>query len=186
MPFLHLPVQSGSDAILQMMNRKHTIEDYLRYIERLRAARPDIVFSTDIIVGFPGESDADFAATIQLVRKVGFAQSFTFAYSRRPGTPAATLPNQVEEAVKSARLQELQALLKSQQENFNRSMIGSKLPVLFENQTRRGGQLYGRTPYMQAVHATIPDRLIGEVITVNIKDANMNSLKGDVVIDQAA
>ncbi len=176
MPFLHLPVQSGSDAILEAMNRKHTVDDYRRIVEKLRAARPDIALSSDFIVGFPGESDADFEATMKLVRDIGFAQSYSFKYSRRPGTPAAAMTNQIGEAVKDARLAELQQLLRAQQEQFNTATYGKTLPVLFENAERRPGWLFGRSPYMQAVHAEVSNEWIGKELMVDIKDAGTNSL----------
>ncbi|MGE3622837.1 MAG: tRNA (N6-isopentenyl adenosine(37)-C2)-methylthiotransferase MiaB [Bdellovibrionales bacterium] len=186
MPFLHLPVQSGSDAVLQAMNRKHTADDYRRVIDKLRAARGDLAFSSDFIVGFPGERDEDFAATMNLVREIGYAQSFSFKYSRRPGTPAAAMPNQTDESVKDARLLELQALLREQQEAFNQSMIGRTLPVLFENPSRHDGMLFGRSPYMQAVRVPAPERLVGEEMPATIHDAGGNSLSGRVVLAEAA
>ncbi len=178
MPFLHLPVQSGSDTVLQAMNRQHTAEDYLRLIDRLRAARPDIAFSSDFIVGFPGESDADFAATMELVRTVKFAQCFSFKYSPRPGTPAAGARKLVGEAVKSERLLALQALLLQQQDDANRAAIGRALPVLFEKPARDPGQLVGRTPYLQPVHVHGPKSLIGRVEHVRIDSLTANSLHG--------
>jgi tRNA-2-methylthio-N6-dimethylallyladenosine synthase len=176
MPFMHLPVQSGSDAVLEAMNRKHTADDYRRIIEKLRAARPDIALSSDFIVGFPGETDGDFGATMSLVRDIGFAQSYSFKYSRRPGTPAAGMTNQIDEAVKDARLNELQALLREQQEKFNAATNGKTLPVLFENAERRSGWLFGRTPYMQAVHTEAPVDAVGNELMVEIKSAGVNSL----------
>ena len=178
MPFLHLPVQSGSDRILAAMNRGHRAEEYLRIVARLRAARPDLALSTDIIVGFPGESDADFEATMALVREVGFASAFSFKFSPRPGTPAALLDGQIPEALKDERLQRLQALLRTQQEAFNRGMIGRVLPVLFERVGRHGGQIAGRTPYLQAVHAHAPAAWIGTVRDVAILAVGPNSLTG--------
>jgi tRNA-2-methylthio-N6-dimethylallyladenosine synthase len=152
MPYFHLPVQAGSDGILKSMNRKHTAADYLAIIEKLREVRPDIAISGDMIVGFPGETDADFEATMELVRQVNYASCFSFKYSKRPGTPGAAMFNQVDEAVKSERLARLQALLAEQQEALTRSMIGKTLPVLFEREGRNEGQLNGRSPYLQAVH----------------------------------
>ena len=177
MPYLHLPIQSGSDAILQAMNRQHTAARYLALVDRIRAARPDIALSSDFIVGFPGESDADFEATLEVVRRVKYAQAFSFKYSARPGTPAATLP-QVPEAVKGARLQELQALLAGQQKAFNRSCVGRTLPVLFESRGRKEGQAVGRSPYLQPVHAEGAASLIGTIVEVRIEEAQPNSLKG--------
>jgi tRNA-2-methylthio-N6-dimethylallyladenosine synthase len=181
MPFLHLPVQSGSDAILDAMNRKHTSDDYRRIIDRLRAARPDMALSSDFIIGFPGESDKDFAHTMQLIRDVGFAQAYSFTYSRRPGTPAAVMPNQIEESVKSARLQELQQLLREQQEQFNQTMLGKDLPILFDRAGRMEGQVHGRTPYMQAIHVDGPARIIGQEMSATITKVGMNSLTGQIL-----
>jgi len=181
MPYLHLPVQSGSDRVLKAMNRAHTAESYIRLIERIRAARPDIAISGDFIVGFPGERDSDFEATLSLVREIGYATAFTFKYSRRPGTPAAALPGQVDEAVKDARLARLNALLDEQARAFNAAQVGKLLPVLFERPGRRPGQLIGRSPYLQAVHATAPDRLIGQIVPVRIESAARMSLAGVLV-----
>ncbi|HTP81291.1 MAG TPA: radical SAM protein, partial [Alphaproteobacteria bacterium] len=176
MPFLHLPVQSGSDRILSAMNRGHDAAGYRRIAGRLRAARPDLALSTDIIVGFPGETDADFEETLDLVRDVGFASAFSFKFSPRPGTPAALLEAQVPEAVKDERLQMLQALLRTQQESFNRGAVGRVLPVLFERAGRHPGQIAGRTPYLQAVHAQAPAEWIGTVRDVRIVAVGPNSL----------
>ncbi len=178
MPFLHLPVQSGSDRILAAMNRKHTAKDYLTLLDRIRSARPDIAVSTDIIVGFPGETDKDFAATLELIRTVEFAQAYSFKYSPRPGTPAAKLEPQVPEKVKSERLLELQALLDGQQTRFNASCVGRTLPVLFERKGRHEGQLVGRSPYLQLVHAEAEADLLGRIIPVEIAAAGQNSLAG--------
>jgi tRNA-2-methylthio-N6-dimethylallyladenosine synthase len=186
MPFLHLPVQSGADPILEAMNRGHGADDYRRIVDRLRAARPDLALSSDFIVGFPGECDADFAATLALVRAVGYAQSFSFKYSRRPGTPGALLPQQVAEPVKAARLAELQALLDEQQQHFNAGMVGRVLPVLFEKPGRHPGQLVGRTPFLQPVHAAAPARLVGSILPVEILRADANSLAGAVLTEAAA
>ena len=180
MPFLHLPVQSGSDAVLEAMNRKHKADDYRRVIDRFRAARLDMVFSSDFIMGFPGESDADFKATMQLVRDIGFAQAFSFKYSPRPGTPAASMPNQVAEDVKDARLQELQALLREQQVAFNRGMVGKTTPVLFENRSKDDGRMFGRTPFMQAVFVDAPTRVAAHEMPVFIEQAGGNSLSGRI------
>jgi len=178
MPYLHLPVQAGSDRVLKAMNRAHTADSYLRLIEKVRAARPDIAISGDFIVGFPGEREADFEATLSLVREVGYASAFSFKYSRRPGTPAAAMPAQVADAVKDERLARLQALLDAQQRAFNAAQAGRTLPVLFEKPGRHAGQLIGRSPYLQAVHAAAPDRLIGQIVPVTIEDASRNSLAG--------
>ena len=185
MPFLHLPVQSGSDRILEAMNRKHTARDYLSLIERFRAARPDIAFSSDFIVGFPGETEADFQATLDLVAQVQFAQAFSFRYSPRPGTPAALMETQVPEEVAMARLYRLQALLEEQQRRFNRAQVGRTLPVLFEKPGRHSGQLIGRSPWLQGVHASAPEALIGQVVPVRITDSSLNSLAGALVEDES-
>jgi tRNA-2-methylthio-N6-dimethylallyladenosine synthase len=177
MPFLHLPVQSGSDRILKTMNRKHDVALYLRIVERLRAARPDLALSTDLIVGFPGEKDADFEATLALVREVNFSSAFSFKYSRRPGTPAAAMKGQVAEAVKDERLQALQALLTEQQRAFNASQIGRELPVLVAGRGRRPGQAHGRSPYLQSVHFE-SDAAAGTIQRVRIEAASLNSLTG--------
>ena len=181
MPYLHLPVQSGSDRILKAMNRAHTAQSYVRLIDKIRSARPDIAISGDFIVGFPGERDADFEATLDLVREVGYATAFSFKYSRRPGTPAAAMPGQVDEAVKDERLARLNALLDEQARAFNASQVGKVLPVLFERPGRHAGQLIGRSPYLQAVHATAPDRLIGQIVPVRIESAARMSLAGALV-----
>jgi tRNA-2-methylthio-N6-dimethylallyladenosine synthase len=178
MPYLHLPVQAGSDRVLKAMNRAHTAESYLRLIEQIRASRPDIAISGDFIVGFPGEREADFEATLELVRAVGYATAFSFKYSRRPGTPAAAMPGQVAEAVKAERLHRLQALLEDQQAAFNAAQQGRTLPVLFEKPGRHPGQLVGRSPYLQAVHAQAPDRMLGQIVPVTIEAAGKNSLTG--------
>ena len=185
MPYLHLPVQAGSDKILKAMNRAHTAESYLRLIERIRAARPDIAISGDFIVGFPGERDADFEATLQLVREVGYASAFSFKYSRRPGTPASAMPGQVAEDLKDERLARLQALLIEQQRAFNASQKGKSLAVLFEKKGRHSGQLIGRSPYLQSVHVSAPDRLLGQIVTVQIDDAAQNSLAGVLALETA-
>ncbi|MDP1617521.1 tRNA (N6-isopentenyl adenosine(37)-C2)-methylthiotransferase MiaB [Phenylobacterium sp.] len=178
MPFLHLPVQSGSDRILKAMNRGHTVEAYLALIDKIRAARPDIAISSDYIVGFPGERDADFEATLSLVRQMSHASAFSFKYSRRPGTPAAALPGQVAEEVKAERLARLQAVLDEQQVAFNAAQVGKTLPVLFERVGRHPGQLVGRSPYLQGVHAQADPSLIGQIAPVRIDGASKNSLSG--------
>ena len=178
MPFLHLPVQSGSDRILSAMNRRHTVAEYLALIDRLRAARPDLALSSDFIVGHPGETAADFEATLDLVRRVGFAQAFSFKYSPRPGTPAAGAGGQGAEAEKDARLQALQALLRAQQAAFNESCTGRDLPVLFTGPGRHPGQIAGRSPYLQPVHLAGPATLIGRIAPVHITAAHTNSLTG--------
>ena len=186
MPFLHLPVQSGSDRILAAMNRRHSAGDYCRTLERLRRARPDLALSSDFIVGYPGESDDDFRATLDLVRAVGFAQAFSFKYSQRPGTPAAAAPDQVSEPVKAGRLAELQLLLQEQQRSFNNSCIGTAMPVLFEKPGRHPGQLAGRSPYLQAVHADMPVERIGDIVSLTITAAEANSLAGALAPREAA
>ena len=178
MPYLHLPFQAGSDHVLAAMNRKHTGAEYLDLVARVRAARADIALSTDIIVGFPGESDANFEATLDIVRKVGFAQAYSFKYSPRPGTPAATMDRQVSEADKVDRLARLKALLDEQQSSFNAECVGRVLPVLFERRGRREGQLIGRSPYLQSVHAEAAPGLMGRIIPVEIAQAGPNSLSG--------
>ena len=178
MPYLHLPVQSGSDKILKAMNRRHTSSDYLRVVDKLKTANPEIGMSSDFIVGFPEESDEDFEATINLVKKVGYIQAFSFKYSRRAGTPAAIMLNQVDEKVKSARLDELQELLFSQQLAFNKSCIGKTMPVLFESKGRGKNMLYGRTPYMQNLNAEIDNKFLNKIVDIEITEAGMNSLNG--------
>ena len=183
MPYLHLPVQSGSDRVLAAMGRRHTAEDYLDLVDRLRAARPDIALSSDFIVGHPGEDEADFAATIALVRAVGYAQAYSFKYSPRPGTPAASAEGQVDEARKAERLARLQDLLNAQQDDFNRASIGRVVPVLFDRRGRKPGQVAGRSPAMQAVHVCCedPSSLLGEIRDVVVTEAHANSLAGALI-----
>lgn len=176
MPYLHLPVQSGSDKILKAMNRGHTAEHYLRLIERIRAARPDIALSGDFIVGFPGETEEDFAATLNLVREARYASAFTFKYSRRPGTPASALGRQIAEPVKEERLARLQALINEQQAAFNASTVGRTLDVLFEKPGRHPGQVVGKSPYLQAVHSVGSPDWIGQIRPVVINDVTSHSL----------
>jgi tRNA-2-methylthio-N6-dimethylallyladenosine synthase len=187
MPFLHLPVQSGSDRILAAMNRRHTADDYRRTVEQLRQARPDLALSSDFIVGYPGESDLDFRATLDLVAEIGFAQSYSFKYSPRPGTPAS-VERQLPDPVKTERLATLQALLQQQQRAFNEAAIGSMMPVLFERSGRHAGQLVGRTPYMQSVHADADPSRIGAILPVRIVGLRSNSLTGmiDGALEEAA
>ncbi|MXN66809.1 tRNA (N6-isopentenyl adenosine(37)-C2)-methylthiotransferase MiaB [Stappia sp. GBMRC 2046] len=184
MPYLHLPVQTGSDRILKAMNRRHTRDDYFRLIDRIRAARADIAMSGDFIVGFPGETDADFADTMDLVERVGYASAFSFKYSPRPGTPGATMDAQVEEAVKSERLAALQDLLQRQQRAFNASLTGRTFDVLFEKPGRHEGQLAGRSPWLQPVQVDAPENLIGKLATVEIVDVGTNSLFGRLINGQ--
>ncbi len=178
MPFLHLPVQSGSDRVLAAMNRRHTADDYLRLVDRLRDARPDLALSSDFITGHPGETDADHAATLRLVERVGFAQAFSFKYSARPGTPAAGAPAQVPEAVRDERLQSLQALLRAQQAAFNTACTGRSLEVLVTGAGRHPGQIAGRSPYLQPVHLDGPASLVGRLVEVRIAAGHPNSLQG--------
>ncbi|HEY1751448.1 MAG TPA: tRNA (N6-isopentenyl adenosine(37)-C2)-methylthiotransferase MiaB [Caulobacteraceae bacterium] len=180
-PYLHLPVQAGSDRVLKAMNRGHDAAHYLRLVERIRAARPDIALSGDFIVGFPGEREADFEATLALVREVRYASAFSFKYSRRPGTPAAAIPGQVPDEVKAERLARLQALLGEQQQAFNAAQVGRVLPVLMEKSGRREGQIAGRSPYLQAVHCPGEERQIGQIVPTRIVSAARNSLAGEQV-----
>ena len=181
MPYLHLPLQSGSDRILKAMNRRHNRGQYLEIIAKLRDANPELGFSSDFIVGFPGETDQDFEATLDMVEQVGYIQAFSFKYSRRAGTPAATYPDQIDEKIKSERLNILQEKLFSQQLNFNKGCIGRIMPVLFESKGRKKGQLFGRTPYMQNLHAQVPPELINRILPVRVTDATTNSLGGTVI-----
>jgi tRNA-2-methylthio-N6-dimethylallyladenosine synthase len=180
MPYLHLPVQSGADAVLKAMNRGHTADDYRRLVDRLRRAAPGIALSSDFIVGFPGESDRDFAATLRLVGDIGYAQAYSFMYSPRPGTPAAALAAQVPETVKAERLAMLQACLGDQQAAFNRASVGRTLPVLLERRGRKPGQLVGRSPYMQAVHVAAAMEALDRIVDVRIVGAGPKSLAGEL------
>jgi tRNA-2-methylthio-N6-dimethylallyladenosine synthase len=180
MPYLHLPVQSGSDKILKRMNRAHTAESYLRVIEKLRKACPDILLSGDFIVGFPEETEEDFQATMDLVRAVEYGQAYSFKYSTRPGTPAAERP-QVEEAVKTERLHRLQDLLWSQQRGLQKRMVGREVSVLFEKAGRDAGQMVGKSEHLHAVHAYAPDVAIGELRQVRIVESLTNSLTGELL-----
>lgn len=180
MPFLHLPVQSGSDRVLAAMNRRHRAADYLRVVERLREARPDLALSSDFIVGFPGEDDADFEATLALVRAVGFASAYSFKYSARPGTPAAGLPDQLPAAVKEQRLAALQDLLAAQSIAFNEACVGRRMEVLLDRPGRRPGQLVGRSPYMQAVHVTAPAAMMNSLQRLRLVSAHANSLSAEL------
>ena len=181
MPYLHLPVQSGSDRVLAAMNRKHTANDFRRIIDRLRDARPDMALSSDFIIGHPGETEADFEATMALVREIKFAMAYSFKYSRRPGTPAAGAPAQVPEIDKDRRLQALQALLREQQVGFNASCVGLDLPVLFTGLGRHPGQIAGRSPFLQPVHLSGSADLIGNESMVRIVANHSNSLAGTLV-----
>ncbi|MDD2876525.1 MAG: tRNA (N6-isopentenyl adenosine(37)-C2)-methylthiotransferase MiaB [Acidiphilium sp.] len=186
MPFLHLPVQSGSDSVLRAMNRRHGIDRFRRIVADLRAARHDIAFSSDFIVGFPGETDADFDATMRLVRETEFALAYSFVYSRRPGTPAADAPDQVPESLKHSRLLELQAVLRDQQHAFNRAQVGRRFDVLFTGTGRHPGQIAGRSPYLQPVVVDNADLAPGTVHTVTIVAANPNSLMATLNQEQIA
>ena len=181
MPYLHLPVQSGSDRVLAAMNRKHTANDFRRIIDRLRDARPDMALSSDFIIGHPGETEADFEATMALVREIKFAMAYSFKYSRRPGTPAAGAPAQVPEIDKDRRLQALKALLREQQVGFNASCVGLDLPVLFTGLGRHPGQIAGRSPFLQPVHLSGSADLIGNESMVRIVANHSNSLAGTLV-----
>ena len=178
MPFLHLPVQSGSDRILAAMNRNHTVADYLAEVARIRAARPDIALSSDFIVGFPGETEAEFEATLDLIGKVGFATTFFFKYSPRPGTPGADLPGQIAGDVMSARLARLQAAVEAQRHAFNAATVGRAVDVLFEKAGKHQGQLYGKSPWLQPVLADGPLDMIGQVRRVEIVESGSNVLFG--------
>jgi tRNA-2-methylthio-N6-dimethylallyladenosine synthase len=181
MPYLHLPVQSGSDRILKAMNRKHTADAYLRLVERIRAARPDILLSSDFIVGFPGETDADFQATLDLVRAVGFGQAFSFKYSARPGTPAAEKAPVATE-IADARLQEVQALLTAQQRAVQEAMVGREVRVLYEKPGRKAGQMVGKSDHLHAVHVTDPSGSVGQIVRVRVQAALTNSLAADPIV----
>ncbi len=181
MPYLHLPFQAGSDRILAAMNRRHTCAHYLRLVECIRSARPDLALSTDIIVGFPGETAADFGATLSIVEEVGFAQAYSFKYSPRPGTPAATMADQVPDSEKAERLAVLQERLNAQQAAFNTAQVGRELAVLFERSGRKPGQIAGRSPYLQAVHVEADRARIGEIFPVRITEAGPNSLHGVII-----
>ncbi len=176
MPFLHLPVQSGSDRILKLMNRRHNADQYKEIVARLRDAQPDLALSSDFIVGFPGETDKDFQATMDLVAEVGFVQAYSFKYSPRPGTPAATMDLQVDEAIKSERLTQLQNLLNEQQLKFNEACVGRKIPVLLDRKGRYEGQLVGRSPYMQPVHVIASNDLFGTIQQLRVESGSANSL----------
>jgi tRNA-2-methylthio-N6-dimethylallyladenosine synthase len=180
-PYLHLPIQSGSDRILAAMNRRHSVADYLGIVAKARRARPDIALSSDFIIGFPGESDADFRATLALVREVGYASGYAFKYSPRPGTPAAELRDPIEDAVKTERLAELLALIEEQRLAFGQALVGRTLEVLFDKPGRRPGQIVGRSPYMQSVYAEGAGETIGAMKSVEITRAGPNSLTGRIV-----
>jgi tRNA-2-methylthio-N6-dimethylallyladenosine synthase len=180
MPYLHLPVQAGADRVLAAMNRRHTAASYLRIVDKVRAVRPDIALSSDFIVGFPGETEADFAETLRLVDEVGFASAFSFKYSPRPGTPAAELAEQVPEEVKSERLARLQERLETHRQAFNEGTVGRSVDVLLEKPGRYPGQLAGKSPYLQAVQMPGDGHAIGDIVTVRITGMAANSLFGEV------
>ena len=186
MPYLHLPPQAGSDRVLERMNRGHTAAQYLATIARLRRARPDLALSGDFIVGFPGEREDDFAATLRLVREVGYASAYAFKFSARPGTPAALMDDQVPEAAKEERLERLQTLIRAQADEFTRATVGRTVPVLFERAGRHPGQLLGRSPWLQPVHAAAPDSLRGAIADVRIVRAEPHSLAGALDADDAS
>jgi len=180
MPFLHLPVQSGSDSMLARMNRHHKIDLYRAIVAKLLRARPDLKLSTDFIVGFPGETEEEFQATLSFAREIGFIQAYSFKYSARPGTPAAILPSQITEAVKSERLAALQGILEANQRAFNEECVGRVMPVLFDRPGRHPGQMIGRSPYMQPVHALVPEDSFGQILDVRIAAAHTVSLGGEL------
>ncbi len=185
-PYLHLPVQSGSDRILKAMNRSHSRDSYLRLLDRVRAARPDIALSGDFIVGFPGETEEDFAKTLSLVAEVGYAQAYSFAYSPRPGTPAATMEDQIRKPVMDERLQRLQAAINESQHAFNRATIGVRTQVLLERNGKLASQLIGKSPWLQSVHVVDADAAIGDLVDVEIAAAGPNSVTGARVMRKAA
>ncbi|MDA9417085.1 (dimethylallyl)adenosine tRNA methylthiotransferase [Bradyrhizobium sp. CCBAU 25360] len=186
MPFVHLPVQSGSDRILAAMNRKHTADDYRRVIDRFRAARQDIAFSSDFIVGFPGEGEQDFLATLALVTQIGYAAAYSFKYSARPGTPAADMQETVSPAEMDQRLERLQELIDSQQSAFNKAAIGSTVDVLFERPARRDGQIVGRTAFLQPAHVMASPDIIGQILPVRIDSLERYSFLGELVTPRGA
>ncbi len=186
MPFLHLPVQSGSDRILKAMNRSHSRDSYMRILDRVRAVRPDIAFSGDFIVGFPGETDADFEDTLSLVREVGHAQAYSFKYSPRPGTPAADMADQIPMEIMDERLQRLQAQIVADQTAFNDRTVGRTTDVLLERPGKFDDQLIGKSPWLQSVHVLAPDLSIGDIVTVQITDSGPLSLKGEPTMRAAA
>ena len=184
MPFVHLPVQSGSDRVLKAMNRRHSAQDYLDIVARLRAARPDVALSSDFIVGFPGETDADFEETLALIRAVGFASTFSFKYSPRPGTPGAEREDQIADEIMRERLAILQGLVETQRQAFNTATVGRVVNILFEKRGRHDGQIAGKSPYMQPVHVFGPPELVGRVLPAKITAAGSNSLSGEIVQGQ--
>ena len=186
MPYLHLPVQAGSDRILAAMNRSHSVDSYLRVIERVRAARPDIAISGDFIVGFPGESEEDFQATLDLIHATRYAMAYSFKYSRRPGTPAATMGDQIADEVMHDRLHRLQALLNEQQHAFNAATVGKATRLLLERKGKLAGQLIGKTPWLQSAHVIAPGLAIGDMVDVRIAEAGPNSLTAELLVEEVA
>jgi tRNA-2-methylthio-N6-dimethylallyladenosine synthase len=181
MPFLHLPIQSGSDRLLAAMNRRHSRDEYLDAIARVQAARPDIALSSDFIIGFPGETEEDFAMSLDLIEKAKFAQAFSFKYSARPGTPAAEMEGQISEEIKVERLSRLQAVVERHRQAFNAALVGRTVDVLFEKPGRLPGQIAGRSPYLQPVQVMGPAGLIGTVAPVAITALSTNSLFGELI-----
>jgi tRNA-2-methylthio-N6-dimethylallyladenosine synthase len=186
MPFLHLPVQSGSDRILKKMNRHHEVADYRRIIDKLLIQRPELKLSSDFIIGFPGETDAEFESTLKLVREIKFLQSYSFKYSPRPGTPGALMGDEVPEHIKSERLSVLQDLLVQHQTAFNQKSVGTMMPVLFDRRGRKANQIVGRSPFMQPVHVKASNEYFGQIVDVSLLDATSNSLSGEVVLNDKA
>ena len=185
MPYLHLPVQSGSDRVLKAMNRSHTVQSYLATIEKMRAARPDVAISGDFIVGFPGESEEDFEATLRIVDEVRYASAYSFKYSPRPGTPAATMEDQIPREIMDDRLQRLQARIGDHQLAFNRSKVGMQTQVLIERSGRLAGQMIGKSPWLQSVHVDTAAKA-GEIVDVTLVSAGPNSMSGAVRQQAAA
>lgn len=181
MPYIHLPIQAGSDTVLKAMNRRYTVAQYMDVIEKLRAARPDIAISSDFIVGFPGETDADFEQTLQVVRQVDYAQSYSFKYSARPGTPASLMKNQIPEKIKEERLAVLQALLLEHQKAFNKKFEGKTLEVLLTEKGKQNGQLNGYSPYLQNVHISLDETYLGQIVKAKIITATASSLSGEKI-----
>lgn len=181
MPYIHLPVQAGSDSVLKAMNRQYTVAEYEDIVARFRAIRPDIAISSDFIVGFPGETDADFEQTLAVVERVKYASSFSFKFSARPGTPASLMKNQVPEEVKTERLMRLQALLMTQQRAFNDQTVGKELDVLLTERGKKKGQLVGYTPYLQGTHVAAGDALLGQIVRVKITKSSATSLSGEII-----
>jgi tRNA-2-methylthio-N6-dimethylallyladenosine synthase len=181
-PYLHLPIQSGSDRILEAMNRRHTTKQYLSIVDRVRAKNPKIAFSSDFIVGFPGETDAEFRATLDLVDEVGFASAYAFKYSARPGTPAAESEDAIAEELKVERHAMLFERLEALRLKFNHATVGQRFGVVFDKPGRHEGQMIGRSPFMQAVNATVPADRLGEMVDVEIVEVKPNSLRGEIVV----